>query len=592
MALTEDIIKQLPKNTGVYIMRDSFGRIIYIGKANDLRTRLRSYLGQDNRLHTPRIVEKTQKVDYILTSNETEALLLENQLIKEHRPRYNIDLKDDKSYVRIKVTTNSEWPGIYITRKVLKDRDRYFGPYSSARATRNTLSTIGRIFPVRRCTDTYFANRTRPCIFHSIGLCMAPCVYKTIRKEYDQAVRDLIAFLEGRNRDLERLLLERMKIESGNLNFEKAAKIRDQIASIRSTLVPQVVTGHMGTDTDVFAFFHARNTIQIAVICISKGNMSDSFNYTFKDVEEDDIIADCMLQFYLKHQEIPSQIYTDTLPESPDMLEDVLSKMKGSRVKISRPSKGRPLQWLSIAGENAITHSRQDGSSVLEEIAKAFHLPSIPHRMECYDISNIQGKSATASRVVFIDGEPDKSLYRHYRVVKSETPDDFAMMKEVFERRLKGDGVRPDLIVIDGGKGQLNVFLKVMEEFDIPKIPVVAIAKARPGMPDRFFLPGRKDAIRLQGRNSALRALQRIRDEAHRFAVRYHRHLRSHAATSVFEEIPGIGPKKAKALLMHTALLSDLSQIRESDLEGCKGLSRRDSRNIISFFRQNKENDD
>jgi excinuclease ABC subunit C len=584
MALNEDMIKALPKATGVYLMKDSSGRIIYIGKAKDLRNRVRGYLGQDTRPYVPRIMESIDKVDFIITSNETEALLLENQLIKDHKPRYNIDLKDDKSYVRIKVTTTGEWPGIYITRNVLRDGSRYFGPYSSARSTRNTLSVIGRIFPIRRCTDTFFANRSRACIFHYIGLCMAPCVYKTVRKEYDQTVHDLLEFLEGRNRDLEKMFEERMKAEAASLNFEKAAKIRDQIAAIRSTLVPQVVTGHKGTDTDVFAFFRTRNTIQIAVVCISKGNMSDSFNYTFRDVEGDDIIATCILQFYLRHTEIPSQIYTDTLPESINVLEEAIDKMKGSPVTISKPTRGRPLQWVTIAQENAITHSQREGSSILEEIAKAFHLHTIPYRMECYDISNIQGKQPTASRVVFINGESDKTLYRHYRIMTKETPDDFAMMKEVFLRRLKGDEARPDLIVIDGGKGQLNVFLKVTAELDIPKIPVVAIAKAKSGLPDRFFLPGRKDAIRLPERSPALRKLQQIRDEAHRFAVRYHRTLRSKAAVSVFEEIPGIGPKKAKVLLICTAHIDDLSRIQEKDLEGCKGLSKRDVENVINFF--------
>ncbi|HVN70519.1 MAG TPA: excinuclease ABC subunit UvrC [Desulfomonilia bacterium] len=587
MALTDDIIKTLPKATGVYILRDSANKIIYIGKANDLRVRLRSYLGQDDRPFTGRIVEKTERVEYVLTRNETEALLLENQLIKEHSPRYNIDLKDDKSYVRIKLTVGNEWPGIYVTRKVVKDGSRYFGPYSSARSTRNTLSAIGRIFPVRRCTDTFFANRSRPCIFHYIGLCMAPCVYKAIWKEYGQAVLDLIAFLEGKNHDLVNMLETRMKEESDNLNFEKAARIRDQIAAIRSTLTPQVVTGHTGTDTDVFSFFRRKNAIQIAVVCISQGNMSDSFNYTFRDVEEDDIIAGAILQFYLKHQEIPVRIYTDTLPRSIDTLEEVLSNMRGSRVRIYKPARGRPLQWLSIAQDNARTHSRREGSSVsvLEEIAKAFHLSSVPYRMECYDISNIQGKSAAGSRVVFVDGEPDKTLYRHYRIQGMDTPDDFAMLREIFERRLMHDETRPDLIVIDGGKGQLGVFLKVLEELGVPRMPIVSIAKAKGGRVDRFFLPGRKDAVRLPERSRALRTLQRLRDEAHRFAIKYHRQLRSRRSTSLFEGIPGIGPKKARALLMYTSNLTDLSQITPEDLSGIKGLSSKDRENIISYLK-------
>jgi excinuclease ABC subunit C len=588
MALTDDIIRTLPKATGVYILRDSTNKIIYIGKANDLRVRLKSYLGQDDRLYTGRIVEKTEKAEYILTRNETEALLLENQLIKEHSPRYNINLKDDKSYVRIKLTVGSEWPAISITRKVVKDGSRYFGPYSSARSTRNTLSAIGRIFPIRRCTDTFFANRTRPCLFHYISLCMAPCVYKTVRKEYDQTVRDLIIFLEGKNQDLVAMLEDRMRQESDNLNFEKAAKIRDQIAAIRSTLTPQVVMGHTGTDTDIFAFFRSKNSLQISVVCISEGNMGDSFNYTFKDVEEDDIIAGSILQFYLKHREIPARVYTDTLPESREMLEAVLSDMRGSQVTISRPSRGRPLQWLSIARDNALTHSRREGSSisVLEEIAKAFHLPCVPYRMECYDISNIQGTAATGSRVVFIDGDPDKTLYRHYKILDKDTPDDFAMLKEVFQRRLTNDESRPDLIVIDGGKGQLGVFLKALEELGVPRFPVVSIAKAKGGKTDRFFLPGRKDAIRLPDRSPALRTLQRLRDEAHRFAVKYHRQLRSAQSTSVFENIPGIGPKKRRLILKHTSHIADPSRITPAELQGINGLSEKDIENVISYFKK------
>lgn len=587
MPLNDDMIKALPKATGVYLLKDASGQIIYIGKAKDLRNRLRGYLGQDSRLYVPRILTNTEKVDYILTGNETEALLLENQLIKDHKPRYNIDLKDDKSYVRIKVTTAGEWPGMYVTRNILRDGSRYFGPYSSARSTRSTLSAIGRIFPIRRCNDTFFANRTRPCIFHSIGLCMAPCVYRTVKQEYGQAVRDLIEFLEGRNRDLEKMLEERMRAESTALNFEKAARIRDQITAIRSTLMPQVVTGHKGTDTDVFAFFRTRNTIQIAVVCIADGNMSDSFNYTFRDAEGEDIVATCILQFYLRHPEIPGRIYTDTLPETKEQLEEILTNKRGLPVSIARPVRGRPLQWLSMAQENAITHSRAEGSSVLEEIAKAFHLPTIPYRMECYDISNIQGKQPTASRVVFINGEPDKTLYRHYKILGKDTPDDFSMLKEVFQRRFTGDETRPDLLVIDGGKGQLNVFLRVMEELCLPKIPVVGLAKARTGIPDRFFLPGRKDAVRLPERSQALRRLQRIRDEAHRFAVRYHRHLRSRTSVSQFEKIPGIGPKKANALLRCTANIGDLSQLREKDLAGCAGLSRNDIVAVIEYFKGN-----
>jgi excinuclease ABC subunit C len=584
MALTEELIKSLPKATGVYILRDPSSKIIYIGKAKDLRTRVRSYLKGDNRLQTGRIVDATQQVDYILTNNESEALLLENQLIKAHKPRYNIDLKDDKTYVRIKVTTHAEWPSISITRKVTSDGSRYFGPYSSAQATRNTLSAIGRIFPIRRCKDTEFANRTRPCIYHAIGLCLAPCVYKTVRKEYDQAVADLVAFLEGRDKELGKLLQGRMLKESEGLNFEKAARIRDQIEAISITLVPQVIVGQGRGDTNVFATFRSHNHVQVAVLQIAKGTLTDSRNILVKEAAETDLMTTVMLQFYLAGNEIPGQVFTDTLPQDRHMLEEVLGTLKGSLVKITKPSRGKPLQWLAMAQVNARTHARGSDTSALEEIAKAFHLGSIPYRMECYDISNLQGGSSTGSRVVFMDGEPDKTLYRHYRIRTIIGQDDFAMLREVFERRLNRDETRPDLIVIDGGKGQLGVFLKVLEDLGVPKIPLVSMAKAHGSKVDRFFLPGRKDAIRLPERSVGLRTLQRLRDEAHRFAVKYHRQLRSRITASMFENIPGIGPKKARTLLMHTSHISDPSRITPADLEGIKGLSKKDIANVISFL--------
>jgi excinuclease ABC subunit C len=266
----------------------------------------------------------------------------------------------------------------------------------------------------------------------------------------------------------------------------------------------------------------------------------------------------------------------------------VLGTLKGSQVNIVKPSRGKPLQWMTMALDNARTHARGSDTSALEEIAKAFHLGSIPYKMECYDISNLQGEAGAGSRVVFMDGEPDKTLYRHYRIRTIVGQDDFAMLREVFERRLTHDETRPDLIVIDGGKGQLGVFQKVLEDLGVPKIPIISMAKAHGSKVDRFFLPGRKDAIRLPERSQGLRALQRLRDEAHRFAVRYHRRLRSKQTISEFEGIPGIGPKKARSLLMHTSTLTDLSQIKAEDLEGIKGLSGKDIRNVISFFRRDE----
>jgi len=585
MALIQDMITGLPRATGVYLLRNTGGQIIYIGKAKNLRSRLRSYLTDDTRIYTQRICAQTDKIDYILTRNETEALLLENQLIKAHKPRYNIDLKDDKTYVRFKITLAHPWPGIFITRKVIKDGSRYFGPYSSAQATRKTLSAIGRIFPVRRCRDTEFENRSRPCMFHQIGLCMAPCVYRDIRKEYDQTLDDLISFLEGRNRDLERSLIQRMKSASDALNFEKAAQIRDQIDAIRTTLVPQAIVGDSFTDIDIFGTYRQHGQLQISILSVYQGILSDSHNFSVKEVFEEDLVTNSILQFYLNRTEIPPLIFIDTLPENRESLAAILSDMRGSRVTIRKALRGKPLQWILLAQENARNHSREKGSSVLDDIARAFHLGAIPYRMECFDVSNLQGAYATASRAVFIDAVPDTTLYRHYKIRSKETPDDFSMLKEVMERRLGSDEPKPDLIILDGGKGQLEVCLRVFREMDIPSIPVIAMAKARGKKSDRFFVPGRKNPVLLPERSGSLRTLRMIRDEAHRFAIRYHRLLRRRATKSLFEEIPGIGPKKATALLKTLGRIEDLSQCSAQDLEHIPGLTEADRIAVLSLLK-------
>jgi len=346
MGLTPEMIEPLPKATGVYLMRDAHGHIIYVGKGLDIRSRVRAYLGQDMRPSVRHIQARTAQVDFVLTSNEKEALLLENQLIKAHRPRYNIFLRDDKTYVSIKVTTSQEWPGIYVTRRIRKDGSRYFGPYSSARATRNTLSAIGRIFPVRRCKDTEFINRVRPCLFYQIGICLAPCVKKVGKQEYGQILGDLILFLEGRNRTLESELERRMQRSSEELDFERAARIRDQIAAIQTTLVPQAVVRHGGMDMDVFGTYRHLQHAEVAVLRLAKGSMVDSSTFSLGTQDEIDFITPCMLQFYLGRKDVPPLIYADILPEDKQTLEAILSDLRGGAISIHNASgAGRGNGW-------------------------------------------------------------------------------------------------------------------------------------------------------------------------------------------------------------------------------------------------------
>ena len=585
MGLTQKMIEALPRSPGVYLLQDAQGGIIYVGKALNLRSRVRSYLGSDERPYAQHIRRNTAAIECLPTSNEKEALLLENQLIKAHRPRYNIDLKDDKSYVRIRVTTQEEWPAISITRRFVQDGATYFGPYSSAQATRKTLSAIGRIFPLRRCKNAEFNNRVRPCLYHSIGLCLAPCVRRDIRSEYEQMLGDLMAFLGGKDSELVARLEARMQRHAHAQEFEQAALVRDQIAAIRTTLLPQVIVGMSRADIDVFGTYLKRSLGRICALRICAGSIVDSHTFSVQADLQEDFTTQCILQFYLGQRQVPPLIYTDPLPPDHATLAQVLSEMRGARVQIRRAARGRPRQWLDMARQGAVSFQHGQGVSVLDELALAFHLPAIPYRMECYDISTLQGAHPVASRAVFIDASPEKSLYRHYRIRDVEGQDDFAMMEEVLRRRLQGDESRPDLIVLDGGKGQLNVCLKVLAALNMDKLPVIAMAKRRGQRQDRFFLPGRKDSILLPPRSLALKTLQSLRDEAHRFAVSYHRALRSHQiATSPLEAIPGIGPKKAAAILAHTAHLDGYASLNADDLAAIPGLNSRDIEAILSHL--------
>jgi excinuclease ABC subunit C len=530
MPLTLDMIEALPRSTGVYQMRDKKNRIIYVGKALDIRNRVKAYLGQDTRPYVTHIREHAEKVEFVLTGNEKEALLLENQLIKTHRPRYNVLLRDDKTYVSIKLTVNHECPAISITRRVVKDGARYFGPYSSVRATRSTLSAIGRIFPIRRCNDTEFTNRVRPCLYYQIGLCLAPCVKKHAAPDYTQAAQDLILFLEGKNTDLVNILAGRMQKYAIGLEFEKAAKIRDQIDAIKTTLVPQSVSSTASTDADIFGVHRYESTAAIAVLRIMEGSIADTNAFSVHAGDGQDFITPVIIQYYLGGRQVPPVIYSDESPEEIDTVTALLAELRSGKVEIKKPLRGKTRHWLNMANETA-SKSMGAGESALDEIAIAFRLQTLPWRIECYDISNLSETNAVGSRAVLTGGETDKSLYRHYRIKNVEGQNDFAMMHEVLSRRFKNESENmPDLIIIDGGKGQLAMCLKVMSELEITDVPVAAMAKEHGAAKDRFFIPGRKEPVHLPARSQALLMLQNLRNEAHRFAITYHRKLRSKSA--------------------------------------------------------------
>lgn len=427
----------------------------------------------------------------------------------------------------------------------------------------------------------------RPCMYYQIGMCSGPCANRITKERYDEIVGDLTAFLEGKNKFLEQRLTERMEKEARAQNYEAAAKIRDQIFAIRDILVPQVVVGDAPADIDIFGVCRYRDNVRIAVLHITKGTLTDSNTFAVQNTEEDGFMTNCILQFYLHNNTIPRFIYTDILPEGGDILEQILSDLKGAKVSIRKGVRGKQKQWVEMARENACSYGKKTDISALDEIADAFHLEVVPLRMECYDISSFQGSHPVASRVVFVAGEADKDLYRRYRIRGIQGQDDFAMMEQVLTRRLKSDEIKPDLLVIDGGKGQLGVCIKVLEHLGFSSIPVVAMAKPKGVKTDRFFVPGRKDAIMLPPRSQALRLMQQIRDEAHRFAVKYHKNLRSRTISTVLEKIPGIGPKKARSILMHTAHISELSRLKPEDLKGCRNLTEKDVSQVLEFVAEN-----
>jgi len=582
MPLSLEMINALPREPGVYYMLDEGGKIIYVGKALNLRNRVRAYLGQDTRPYVKYIASETVRLECVVTANEKEALLLENRYIKLHRPRYNIFLKDDKTYVSIKLTSAHEWPGIYLTRKTVSDGSTYFGPYSSALATRQTLSAIGRIFPLRRCKDSEFANRTRPCMYYQIGLCLGPCAAKVSRHDYDQTIKDLIRFLGGQSQELVSEIEARMRLEAERQNYEKAAKLRDQIKGIATTLVPQTVSAASGLTADVFGTYQQGETLSVTVLSYAGGNLTDSQSFGLSASADAETLTQLIMQFYLDRSRIPPSIMVGQEPADSAALAAALSELRGSRVNLRVPQRGDSLSWLKLAQENA--RQRKIDEPVLDELARAFKLSRLPQRMECYDISTIQGRHAVGSRVVFVDGRPDKTLYRRYRIQDVDGQDDFAMLSEVLTRRFTNDESRPDLLVLDGGKGQLSAGLKVMKELGLSHIPLIGMAKERGAKIDRFFLPGRKDAILLKPRSAALRAMQQMRDETHRFAITYHRQLRSKAGqTSWLNQIPGIGPKKAAEILKHTAGLDPTRSLTAADLADCPGLSAADIGRVVEY---------
>ncbi len=583
---------------GVYLLRDRAGKVLYVGKAKSLRSRVRAYFrdGGDERFQVRFLMRRVRDFDTLVTRSEKEALILENNLIKQYKPRYNIRLKDDKSYLSAKVT-NHPWPRIMVTRKIVKDGGKYFGPFGSADGLRETIDVIRKVFPLRTCSDAVFKNRARPCLEYQIKRCLGPCCLPVDRDEYGSHLHAATMLLEGKNLELLREMREQMKAHADRLEFEEAARMRDRVRAIEKTVERQTVLHHWGIDQDVFGLYREGGFIEAIVLMVRGGKLTSTHSWDFQDLEfaDQDVLADLLTQYYSGARNIPDEVIVPVALEDAEVRAELLTEKRGKKVEFLVPQRGEKLRLLEMAIENARQSfaSRRDNEvtreKMLDDLRTKLHLKNTPKRMECYDISNLQGTMVVGSQVTFDEGEPRKDLYRRYRIRSFEGQDDFASMYEVLKRRVTraiAENEFPDLWVIDGGKGQLNVAIEVLREFNLlDQLDVVSLAKQHVlndgrdetvvKSEERVFLPNRKDPIVLPKNSTALFLLVRIRDEAHRFAITYNRELRKRARLrSAIDDVEGIGPVKRRALLRHFGSLRRIRDATVEDIAQVKGLNR------------------
>lgn len=586
-------VKDFPRLPGVYLMKNEAEKIIYVGKAKDLRARVRSYL-TDSKDHSPKtrlLVRNIRTIDTILTKTEVEAFLLEASLIKKHRPRYNIRLKDDKSYPFIRISMADRFPRLYLARKVKKDGSLYFGPYTSGTAVWGTIHFLNRTFQIRDCKDAFMASRKRPCMTHQIGRCKAPCVDLVGYEEYSEDVKQAVQFLRGKDKQIVRDLTKRMHLASDEERFETAAKLRDSIVAVKAVLERQAVVNDTSElDQDVVGYHGDDRGTLVEVLHIRSGRVIGTKGHFLPLLDSNSPEEDArewltsFLNQYYDEALIPDELLlpVDLGKDLSQLLAAVFEERSGHKVKVRFPTDNAGHRLLELAQTNAKEHfsghvdKSEEKKKALEEIQERLKLPSPPLRIECFDISTFQGAETVASQVVFEDGVPNKDQYRRYKIRTVQGTNDFESMREVLTRRFAHSELElPDLIVIDGGKGQLGLATEVLREIGQEKVPVVGLAKARTdsdfkssevrGSEERFFLPGRQNPVVFKTSSEAFRILVSIRDEAHRFAITYHRKLREASSLeSELDLVPGLGPVKKKTLL---SVFSSVDEIRSADVE-------------------------
>jgi len=601
----EVLLDNLPTNPGCYLMKNADGKVIYVGKAINLRNRVRSYFHSSAQEDpkTRQLVRKIADIEWIVVGSELEALILEMNLIKKYRPHYNVRLKDDKRYPYVKVHWADPFPKVTVTRQMIHDGSRYFGPYTSVWAVHQTLDVLRRIFPYLTCDREINGKDERACLYYDIKLCTAPCIGAINQEKYRQMIDDLCQFLDGRTEPIVSRLRFEMDQASEELRFERAAALRDQIRAIENVVERQKVVSTDYIDSDVLAMARSDGEAVVQVFFIRAGKLIGRDYFILEgaaDTPDSDVIAEFLKQFYDQASKVPAQVLLPQDIEELQIIRQWLSqKRDGQKVEIFVPREGPQQELIQMAAENAAETmhvlqaewqaDKHRQEQALADVQKALNLSEPINRIECYDISNTQGTAAVGSMVVFEQGVPSKSLYRRFNIRSVKGPDDFASMEEVLNRRFnrwestreaagtpgkkpdKAFAILPDLLIVDGGKGQLSRAVEVLERFNLlDKVPVAGLAKQN----EELFIPGRNAPIILPRHSQGLYLVQRVRDEAHRFAITSHRKRRTRLGlASRLDAIPGIGPARRKALLNHFGTIQKIEQASLEDLQAVPGIN-------------------
>ncbi|MFN2245361.1 MAG: excinuclease ABC subunit UvrC [Anaerolineae bacterium] len=602
----QEKLDALPTKPGVYLMKDARGKVLYVGKAVNLRARVRSYFhasaGQSPK--TLRLVASIADIDFIVTASELEALILESNLIKRHKPRYNVRLKDDKRYPYIKITWQEDFPRVLVVRRMKRDGARYFGPFTAAWAVQQTLHTLRRVFPYLTCNRVITGKDERACLYLDIGLCLGPCIGAADREEYRAMIDRLCQFLEGKADTIVADLEAKMQAASDRWDFEQAAAYRDQLDAIQRVIERQKIVSVAMADQDVVAFARADGDACVQVFFIRHGRLIGREYFVLDGTAEEtdtEVVASFVKQFYDEAAYVPPEILLPHEIDEALVIQDWLRSRRGNKVMIKVPRRGHKRELVNMAAENAaetLAHLRaqwlvDEGkqAQALGELQDHLGLDEPPTRIECYDISTTQGTATTGSMVVFVKGVPRKSDYRRFRIRTVEGSDDYASMREMLRRRFRRIAEQesqdqklpggkestwhllPDLLIVDGGKGQLNVALDVLDEFGLrDQIPAAGLAKQE----EEVFLPDQPEPVRLPRSSEGLFLLQRVRDEAHRFAITYHRQVRGRqTVVSQLDGVPGIGPKRRSALLKHFGSIDAIRAATVEELAAVPGMNQK-----------------